>query len=317
MQMPRGGGLVRPAQRELIASQFIASTGKHFGLSQNWWYDGRRDVIEATDAALDYLEKLHGMFGDWSLALAAYNCGEGTVRRAIERNRARGLETTYEALTLPAETRAYVPKLIAVRNLLADPSRYGLTIADIPNEPYLESVGIKEHIDVALAARLAELSVDEFRFLNPAHRKPIIKAVEGRRIVLPRGKLRTFLTNLRKHDQPLVSWKLVRLRRGQKLQHIATNHGMTIHELKRASGVSGRRFGVGQPLLVRVRAGVAAPELPHIASRPVSLLKAYTAAKARFKGKLGRAERIVRLQHAERAATRPKAIRKPVKGRRR
>jgi membrane-bound lytic murein transglycosylase D len=308
--------------------QFIASTGKHYGLRQSWWYDGRRDVVEATDAALDYLDKLHAMFGDWSLALAAYNCGEGAVSRAIERNLARGLDTTYEALTLPAETREYVPKLIAVRNIVGDPARYRLEIADISNEPYLETVGIEEHIDVALAATLAELPVDEFRFLNPAHRKPIIKAGEGRRIVLPRKKLRAFLANLQKHDKPLVSWKIVRLRRGQKPQHIAASHGMTIDELKRVSGVSGRRFAVGQPLLVRVRAGIEEPELPDIAVRPVSLPLAFKAAKAKLRGKGGRAERAIsrgghakrtaaRVHHAKRTAARPKATSKYAAKRRR
>jgi membrane-bound lytic murein transglycosylase D len=289
--------------------QFIASTGKHYGLRQSWWYDGRRDVIEATDAALDYLQKLYGQFGDWSLALAAYNCGEGAVSRAIERNRARGLPDDYEALTLPAETREYVPKLIAVKNLVSDPERYGLEIADIANEPYLETVDVQEHIDVALAAKLAELPIEKFRFLNPAHRKPIIKAGEGERIVLPRKKVRIFLVNLQKHDKPLVSWKVVRLRRGQKVRQIAASHGMTFDEIKRVSGVSGRRFAVGQPLLVRVQAGVEEPELPDIAVRPVTLPQAFKAVKAKFKkGKHRHASRAAaRAPHRHRATSRAKA----------
>ena len=304
--------------------QFIASTGKHYGLRQSWWYDGRRDVIEATEAALEYLDKLHGMFGDWSLALAAYNCGEGAVRRAIERNRARGLPTHYEALTLPTETREYVPKLIAVKNLISDPAQHGLTIEDIPNEAYFDTVHVKEHMDVALAARFAEIPLEEFRFLNPAHRKPIIKAGEAERIVLPRAKVRAFVTNLRKHKKPLVSWKIVRLRRGEKPQVVAASHGMTLAELKRVSGVRGRRFPVGQPLLVRVRSGVEAPHLPDIAVQPVTISQAFRAAKARGRAKVStrparkatsRAGKAT--SRAGKAASRAKVLRKRVKHRRR
>ena len=300
--------------------QFIASTGKHYGLRQSWWYDGRRDVIEATDAALDYLEKLHSMFGDWSLALAAYNCGEGTVSRAIERNRARGLDASYETLTLPTETREYVPKLIAVRNIVEDPARYGLEITDISNEPYFETVGIKEHIDVALAANLAELPIDEFRFLNPAHRKPIIKAGEGERIVLPRKNVRTCLVNFKRHLKPLVSWKVVRLRRGQKAQHVAASHGMTIEELKHASGVRGRRVPVGQPLLVRVPTGVQTPVLPEIAVYPVFLRRPVERKKATMsvRGTRARAaRRTMRIHRAHRSVTRTTAAPKRVVSRRR
>ena len=114
--------------------QFIPSTGKFYGLNQNWWYDGRRDIVAATNAALDYLEKLHGMFGSWDLALASYNWGEGAVSRAIARNQAKGLPTDYESLAMPAETRNYLPKLQAVKNIVADPARFGLQLADVRSE---------------------------------------------------------------------------------------------------------------------------------------------------------------------------------------
>src|SRR5688572_15174546 len=164
--------------------QFIPSTGKDFGLRQNWWYDGRRDVVAATNAALDYLEKLYGMFNDWNLALASYNWGEGAVGRAMERNRVKGLPTDYESLTMPAETRSYIPKLIAVKNIITNPARFGLTIADITNEPYFDTVTVKRHIDVKLAAKFAEMTPEEFKFLNPGHSKLVIKAGEAERIVL-------------------------------------------------------------------------------------------------------------------------------------
>jgi len=260
--------------------QFIPSTGKDYGLRQNWWYDGRRDVIAATTAALDYLEKLYGMFGDWPLALASYNWGEGAVSRAIERNRAKGLPTDYESLTVPAETRGYLPKLIAVKNIITNPARYGLAISDVPNEPFFETVTLKRHIDLKLAAKLAELSVQEFKFLNPGHNKPVIRAGEAERIVLPRDKLALFQGNLQKHDEPLVSWQAVMLKVGQKPERIAAEHGMTLAELKEVNGLeSQKKLVPGQPLLVPLKDAAEAPQLPDLPARPLTLPKAIQAAK--------------------------------------
>ena len=260
--------------------QFIPSTGKDYGLRQNWWYDGRRDVVAATDAALDYLDKLHGMFGDWQLALASYNWGEGAVGRAMERNRQKGLPTDYESLTVPAETRSYIPKLIAVKNIISNPEKYGLTIADIPNEPYFDTVMVKQHIDMKLAAKLAEIPVEEFKFLNPGHNKPVIKAGEAERIVLPRQNVGIFLANYQKHDKPLVSWQAVRLRRGEKAEKLAAEHGMTLAELKQVNGLQNqKRLVVGQPLLVPLKAGDGEPDLPDLPATPVSLPKAIQAVK--------------------------------------
>ena len=196
--------------------QFIPSTGKDYGLRQNWWYDGRRDVIAATDAALDYLEKLYGMFGDWNLALASYNWGEGAVGRAIERNRAKGLPTDYESLTMPAETRNYMPKLIAVKNIISNPARYGLQIADMPNEPYFETVRVKRHIDVKVAAKLAEMPLEEFKFLNPGHNKPVIKPAKASASCCRSTKRLCSSATSTSNDKPLVSWQAVTLRAGRK-----------------------------------------------------------------------------------------------------
>lgn len=260
--------------------QFIPSTGKNFGLRQNWWYDGRRDVIAATKAALDYLEKLHGMFGDWQLALASYNWGEGAVGRAIERNRAKGLPTDYESLTIPPETRNYIPKLIAVKNIISNPARYGLHIADIPNEPYFETVLVNRHIDMKLAAKLAEMQPEEFRFLNPGHNKPVIKAGGGELIVLPRHKTAIFIANLAKHDTPLVSWKAVRLRPGEKVERVAAEHGMTLAELKQVNGLQNqKRLAAGQPLLVPIKGGANDPQLLDLPANPVSSAKSVQAGK--------------------------------------
>jgi membrane-bound lytic murein transglycosylase D len=260
--------------------QFIPSTGKHYGLRQNWWYDGRRDVIAATDAALEYLQRLHGIFNDWQLALASYNWGQGAVGRAIERNRARGLPTDYQSLTMPAETRNYVPKLIAVKNIIMDPRRFGLVIAEVPDEPYFETVRVKRHIDMKLAAKLAGMQLEEFRFLNPGHNKPVIKAGEAERIVLPKDRVAKFLTNFENHTKPLVSWNTVRLQKGQRPERVAAEHGITLSELKEVNGLRpGRRVPVGQPLLVPVKGGIENPYLPDLPVTPVTLPSAIAAAR--------------------------------------
>ena len=261
--------------------QFIPSTGRLYGLRQNWWYDGRRDVIAATSAALDYLEKLHAQFGDWELALASYNWGEGAVARAVARNQARGLSADYASLTMPAETRNYLPKLIAVKNIIADPARFGIQLASVPNAPYFEAVTVKHHIDVGLAAKFAEMPLDEFRFLNPAHSKQVIKAGGSETIVLPRDKVAVFHTNLENHDEPLVSWQAHTVRQGEKPEKIAAKYGMSVAELKQVNNINSRnKFRVGQPLLVPVKAG-AEPNLPDLPATPVSLPRAYKTASSK------------------------------------
>ncbi len=258
--------------------QFIPSTGRLYGLRQNWWYDGRRDVIAATSAALDYLEKLYAQFGDWELALASYNWGEGAVARAVARNQAKGLPTDYASLTMPAETRNYLPKLIAVKNIITDPARFGVQLASVPNAPYFETVTVKRHIDVKLAAKFAEMPLVEFKFLNPAHNKQVIKAY-AETIVLPRDKVSIFQANLENHNQPLVSWQAHTVKPGEKPEKIAAKYGMSISELKQVNNIGGKtNFRTGQPLLVQVKAG-AEPNLPDLPATPVTLPKAYKAAR--------------------------------------
>ena len=244
--------------------QFIPSTGKLYGLEQNWWYDGRRDIVAATQAALDYLEKLYGMFGNWELALASYNWGEGAVSRAVAKNQARGLPTDYESLNMPSETRNYLPKLQAVKNIVSDPGRFGLVLADIPNESYFAAITTPRHIDVELAARFAEISVEEFRFLNPAHNKPVINANAAETIVLPKNKVAIFQDNLEHNKEPLVSWQAYTVKAGERIEKIAAKNGMSVAELRRVNHLTGRsRVRTGQPLLVPVKAGVK-PNLPNL-----------------------------------------------------
>ena len=261
--------------------QFIPSTGRLYGLRQNWWYDGRRDVIAATAAALDYLEKLHAQFGDWELALASYNWGEGAVGRAVARNQAKGLPGDYASLTMPAETRNYLPKLIAVKNIIADPARFGVKLASVPNQPYFEVVTVKRHIDVKLAAKFAEMPLDDFKFLNPAHNKQVIKSYASESIVLPRDKVAIFHANLDNHDKPLVSWQAHTVKAGEKPEKIAAKYGMSVAELKQVNGINAKnKMRTGLPLLVPVKAGDA-PNLPDLPATPVSLPKAYKTARSK------------------------------------
>ncbi len=186
--------------------QFIPSTGKNFDLKQNVFRDDRRDVLASTRAALDYLQKLHGMFGDWHLALAAYNWGEGSVGRAIARNRKAGLPTDYTSLKMPRETQYYVPKLQAIKNLIGKPEAYGLSLPVVANHPYFLSVAIKRDMDVALAARLAGMGLDDFKDLNPQMNKPVILAAGTAQVLLPYDNANRFVRQLPLHRGPLASW---------------------------------------------------------------------------------------------------------------
>lgn len=213
--------------------QFIPSTGKHFGLQQNWWVDNRRHVTAATQAALDYLQKLHDLFGSWDLALAAYNAGEGTVGRAIAKNQRSGLPTDYQHLQLPLETVQYVPKLQAIKNIVTQPERYGLNIQIIPNEAYFAEINPPYQIDAKLAARLADISHEEFALLNPNYNRPVIATRNNsHKLLLPVSAVETFESNLNNYDQSLISWKVYNAKRGEQLANIAKKFDISISKLR-------------------------------------------------------------------------------------
>ena len=231
--------------------QFIPSTGRVFGMEQNWWYDGRRDIINATNGALDYLQKLHGMFGDWELALAAYNCGEGAVKRAQTRNRKRGRSTGYSSLRLPKETRNYVPKLIAIKHIIANPEKFTLSLPYIKDDPYFTAVATTGHMDVKLAAELAEITEEEFIALNPAHNRPVILQDNTDLILLPIKNMEVFQANLENYDEPLVSWQPYQPKKGERLDKLAPRFGMSVKNLKLVNGITRRgNVSTGQMLLV-------------------------------------------------------------------
>lgn len=231
--------------------QFIPSTGKTFGMEQNWWYDERRDVIGATNGALDYLQKLHDQFGDWELALAAYNWGEGAVARAQAKNRRLGKPADYSHIKMPRETQNYVPKLLAVKNIVSDPARFGIVLHDIPNEPYFAIVTPSKPMDIKVAAELADISMEEFIALNPANNRPVILQNQADVILLPVDKVETFRDNLEKSNQKLVSWKSYKTEKGESFQEIAARFDIPLEQLRSANGLS--KFAAqsnGQTLLV-------------------------------------------------------------------
>ncbi|EEG09129.1 Lytic transglycosylase catalytic [Pseudogulbenkiania ferrooxidans 2002] len=247
---------VATAQSPVGASglwQFMPSTGRHYGLEQTWWYDGRRDVTASTSAALDYLDYLHGLFGDWNLALAAYNWGEGNLTRAIARAQAAGLEPTYENLKLPNETRNYVPKLLAVRNLLASPDKFGLKLDKFPNKPYFVAVSTGRHMDLDVAAKMAGMSVSEFKELNPAFNLPVYAHKAGRQMLIPANRVDKFEANLNKWDKPLLSWQVYTPATDEDLAAVADRYGMSPAQLQAVNRVKGSTISAGKPLLVALK----------------------------------------------------------------
>jgi membrane-bound lytic murein transglycosylase D len=234
--------------------QFIPSTGKHYKLDQDWWKDERRDVVASTAAALEYLQSIYELHGEWHLALASYNWGEGAVGRAIEKNQAQGLPTDYLSLNMPGQTRNYVPKLQALKNIFNDQALVSaLDLPKVPNQPYFVTYTTGARIDVDVAARLAEMPVDEFVALNPAHKRPVIQPDTS--LVIPAEKLETFVGNLAAHgdeNKPLSSWRSYTLRPGEQLDKVAQRFGMTLARLRAVNGIRGKtRPAPGMVLLVQ------------------------------------------------------------------
>ena len=234
--------------------QFIPSTGKLYQLEQNLWRDERRDVVESTRAALDYLQKLYSDFGDWHLALAAYNCGEGCVGKAVARNRARRKPTDFSSLKLPNETRYYVPKLQAIKNIVREPARHRIALPAIRNEPYFVVVRKTRDIDIITATRLADMQVDEFQALNPSFNRPVMVGAAQSRILLPADHAETFIANLAAYEstgQPLASWTTYVLRSGETIEQLAERVGITDAALREANRVPPKfRLAPGSTILI-------------------------------------------------------------------
>ncbi|MFK8331923.1 transglycosylase SLT domain-containing protein [Pseudomonas sp. BJa5] len=262
--------------------QFIPSTGRHFNLRQTRFYDGRRDITASTNAALNYLTRLHDMFnGDWLLALAAYNAGEGTVSRAIERNERLGLPTDYWNLPLPQETRDYVPKLLALSQVVMTPQAYGVNLNPIANEPYFEAVAINDRLDLSRVAELAEIDEDELFQLNPAFKKRM--TVDGpKQLLVPTAKaqlLTDSLSNMKPEELLSLQPKKAvfeaalaeaaprtttatrnsryRVKRGDSLASIARANKVSVKDLQRWNKLPGNRLKAGQTLVMQSTQSVA------------------------------------------------------------
>ena len=249
--------------------QFIPGTGRRFDLKQNWWYDGRRDVAASTQAALDYLQYLHDQFnGDWLLALAAYNSGGGTVSRAIRHNKRRGLPTDFWHLDLPAETRAYVPRLLAICKLVATQGRSGVNLPPIPNSPYLAQVKVGGQIDLATAAKLAGITTQQMYLLNPGFNRWATDPDGPYSLLVPLDTQKQFekgLAGLPPHDR--VQWATHRVRSGDTLGGIAHHYHTTLAVIRELNGVRGNTIYLRQTLLVPVARATLADAALHAEAR--------------------------------------------------
>jgi len=274
--------------------QFMPATGRDFDLKQNIFRDDRRDVLASTRAALDYLERLYRQFGDWHLALAAYNWGQGNVQKAIARNQKAGLPTDYASLKMPEETRYYVPKLQAVKNIVHAPERYALALPPVANHPYFLSVKVERDIDVALAAQLAGITLDTFQQFNPQMNKPVILAAATPQVLLPYDQASAFAENLARHGGPLASWTAWVVPKTMSPAEAARRNGMPERMLREINRIPPKMLvKAGSTLLVprgeHVRADVSerladtaslslAPDAPPLRKRTLKAGKADTVA---------------------------------------
>lgn len=270
--------------------QFMPATGKHFSLKQNIFRDDRRDVLASTRAALDYLQKLYGMFGDWQLALAAYNWGEGSVSRALAKNRAAGLGLTYSDLNMPNETRYYVPKLQAVKNIISAPATYNQALPSVSNYPYFDSIGITRDIDVHLAAKLAEIKIEDFKALNPSASRPVILASGTPQILLPWDNAAVFKRNLANFSGgQLATWTTWTAPSTMNVSAAANRVGMNENDLRSLNNIPPRMLITAGSTLLIPRSGklqedvaVHVADNAHMALSPEIVLKR-TVVKAKKK----------------------------------
>jgi membrane-bound lytic murein transglycosylase D len=234
--------------------QFIPGTANLYGLKIDWWYDGRRDIQASTGAALTYLQKLHDQFdGDWLLALAAYNSGEGTVARAIAKNQSRGLGTRYWDLDLPRETESYVPRLLAIADIVDNPERFGLSIRTIPDKPVLQTVDTGAQLDLAIAADLAGLTLDELYIFNPAFNSWATAPNGPHQLLLPLEKVEEFQAKLAAlAPEERIKQLRHEVGRGESLKQIAAKYKTTVATLQRTNNISGNNIQRGKTLLVPV-----------------------------------------------------------------
>jgi membrane-bound lytic murein transglycosylase D len=236
--------------------QFMPATGKDFRLTQNVFRDERRDVLQSTDAALDYLQRLYNQFGTWELALAAYNWGAGNISKAQKRNLAAGLPTDYLSLKMPKETRQYVPKLMAYRQIVLDPQAYGIVLPELENHPYFVALDIDNDIDVAVVIKLAEIPEQEFHNLNPSFNKPVILSNANQQILLPFAHAEIFQANLKTYTKPLSTWTAVKIVKTESVDQVGKTLGVDVDTLRSVNGIpKGMRIKAGSTVLIPKTSG--------------------------------------------------------------
>ncbi|MDR3087204.1 MAG: transglycosylase SLT domain-containing protein [Azoarcus sp.] len=272
--------------------QFIPSTGRAYKLTQNRWVDERRDVIASTEAALDYFENIYTRHKDWHLALASYNRGENAIGRAVARNRAAGRSAEFSALRLPTETRNYLPKLQALKNIIADPQLFGIELPHIPNEQFLATVDAPPGIDLATAAQYAELPIKEFLAFNPGYNRPAITA-PGQTLLVPFDRAERFSARLDEFRRSGNGWRSHILAQGETLDGIAGRYGLSLAQLLQVNGLRPRsRPKLGYSLLVPGR-GVdlddvlAVSELLPASARSAARAGVYVVPEPRAKSRKG------------------------------
>ena len=289
--------------------QFMPATGKDFRLTQNVFRDERRDVLQSTDAALDYLQRLYNQFGSWELALAAYNWGAGNISKAQKRNLAAGLPTDYLSLKMPKETRQYVPKLMAYRQIVLDPQAYGIVLPALENHPYFVALNIDNDIDVAVVIKLAEIPEEEFHNLNPSFNKPVILSNANQQILLPFAHAEVFQANLKTYNKPLSTWTAVKIVKTESVDQVGKTLGVDVDTLRSVNGIpKGMRIKAGSTILIpktSSRAGDVSTAMAENAS--LSLVKpAPSAPKCDKSAKTGQNAKCVSSKPAAKGSSSPK-----------
>lgn len=249
--------------------QFMPATARHYGLEMNWWYDERRDVKASTQAALGYLQKLHKTFdGDWLLALAAYNAGQGNVRKALRKNKQEGKEQNFWALNLPVETKNYIPKLLSLSQIIADPDHYGIKLIDIENSRYFSEVKIDDQIDLALVASLSNVPLEQVRRLNPAFKRWATNPGGEHDLLLPVDKIEKFKEKLAAiPKEQHVRWAQHKIRSGETLGHIAQKYQISASLLRQVNRLESSKIRAGKMLMVPVSVQKSGQKVVHVVSR--------------------------------------------------
>ncbi|WP_220104396.1 LysM peptidoglycan-binding domain-containing protein [Neiella holothuriorum] len=251
--------------------QFMPATGKRFGLTNTWWFDGRRDIYLSTQAAIDYLQYLNKMFdGDWMLALAAYNSGEGRVKRAIRKNKRRGKATDFFSLSLPAETRAYVPRLLAITDIIRNAEQYKMALPERPNESNLVAIDVGNQIELAIVAELAGISLKQLADLNPGYNRWATAPTPSNVVLVPQQsqeKLQAGLAELPPEQR--VSWQRYEIRNGDSLERIAKKHHTTVDVLMTANNLSNHLIRAGRHLMIPLGDEARLPPLRMDQQQPV------------------------------------------------